>query len=63
MDHAELIAKMRGRIELCRRLAKTTTDPQTAQILQLMADENEQDIHKLEGEKTVITITPDKDLG
>ena len=63
MDHAELIAKMRGHIELCRRLAKTTTDPQTAQILQLMADENEQDIHKLEGEKTVITITPDKDLG
>ena len=62
MDHAELITKMRARIDLCRRLARTTTDAQTAQILSVMADEGEQDLHKLEGEKTVITITPDKSL-
>ena len=63
MDQTELIARMRGRIDMCRRLAKTTTDQRIADILMHMADDSEQDIDRLEGEKTVITITPDKSLG
>ena len=62
MDQTELIARMRRRIDMCRRLAKTTTDQRTADILMHMADDSEQDIDRLEG-KTVITITPDKSLG
>lgn len=46
----ELMAKMRGRIDQCRRLAKTTTDPRAAQILRQMADEGEADLKKLQAE-------------
>ena len=45
---AELIAKMRGRIDQCRRLAKSTTDPRAAEILRQMADEGEADLKKLQ---------------
>ena len=44
---AELIAKMRGRIDQCRRLARSTTDEHAARILQQMADEGEADLAKL----------------
>jgi hypothetical protein len=44
---AELAAKMRGRIDQCRRLAKSTTDPRAAEILRQMADEGEADLKKL----------------
>jgi hypothetical protein len=50
MDHVALIAKMRGRIDMCRRLAVTTTDPSTAEVLRQMADEGEQDLRKLQSE-------------
>jgi len=50
MDHFALIAKMRGRIEMCRRLAKSTTDARTADVLRQMADEGEQDMRKLQAE-------------
>lgn len=45
---AELIAKMRGRIDQCRRLAKSTTDARAAEILRQMADEGEADLRKLQ---------------
>ena len=52
MDRAELINKMRGRVEQCRRLAKGATDARTAQILNQMADEGEADILRLLDEAT-----------
>lgn len=62
MENAELIAKMRGRIDQCRRLAKSTTDQRTAQVLLQMAEEGERDVKKLEEEQIVITITPDQPI-
>ena len=45
-----VIANMRSRVELCRRLAKSTTDKQTAKVLNDMADEVEADIARLRAE-------------
>ncbi|MGN6850066.1 MAG: hypothetical protein ACTHJK_11435 [Sphingomicrobium sp.] len=42
---------MRARVEQCRRLARTTNDVRTAEILRQMADEVEVDIAKLESEQ------------
>lgn len=52
----DLIKKMRGRINQCRRLAASTTDGKTAKILLAMADEIETDVHRLmaEGDATKI---------
>ena len=47
MQQQELIAKMRGRVAQCRRLADATTDDRTAAILRAMADEAEADIMRL----------------
>lgn len=47
MKQDELIAKMRGRVEQCRRLARSTTDERTASVLNQMADEGEADIKRL----------------
>lgn len=47
MQRDELIAKMRRRVEQCRRLARSTTDERTARILSGMADEGEADIQRL----------------
>jgi hypothetical protein len=47
LEPDELIKKMRGRVEQCRRLARSTTDPRTAQVLNQMADEGEADIKRL----------------
>ncbi len=47
MEKNELIKKIRGRVEQCRRLAKSTTDAQTAKILNEMADEGEADIKRM----------------
>jgi len=47
MENAELIRKMRGRVEQCRRLARSTTDEHTCTILLQMADEGEADIQRL----------------
>ena len=38
---------MRQRIEMCRQLAKSTTDPKTAKILREMAAQGEIDLRQL----------------
>lgn len=52
MKTEDLIPKMRGRVEQCRRLARSTTDRETAAILNQMADEGEADIARLLAEKS-----------
>jgi hypothetical protein len=47
MNREQLIAKMRGRIEMCRRLAQSTTDQRTAETLRQMANEGERDLAEL----------------
>jgi len=42
-----LIATMRGRVEQCRRLARSINDPEAASVLRKMADEGEADIKRL----------------
>lgn len=44
MKRDELIKKIRGRVEMCRRLANSTTDQRTAETLRKMADEGDADI-------------------
>ena len=50
METAELIRKMRARVEQARRLAKYINDPRTTEALMQMAEEGEADIRKLEEE-------------
>lgn len=52
MEQNELIAKMRGRVDQCRRLADAATDTRTALTLRGMADEGEADIKRLLEEGT-----------
>jgi hypothetical protein len=47
MDQQELIAKIKARVEQCRRLAAATTDLRTAATLRGMADEGQADIERL----------------
>ena len=47
MKQAELIKRIRERIELCRRLAVETIDPRTADALIQMANEGEEDVQRL----------------
>ena len=47
MQRDELIEKMRSRVETCRRLADSITDPRTIDILNQMADEGDADIQRL----------------
>jgi hypothetical protein len=47
VEQQELIAKIKSRVEQCRRLASATTDPRTATTLRGMADEGEADIKRL----------------
>jgi hypothetical protein len=47
----DLIKKMRGRIDQCRRLAASTTDQKAARILLQMADEGEADVRRLIAER------------
>ena len=47
MDHQQLAENIRSRIALCRNLADTTHDPQTARALRDIADEGERDLAKL----------------
>ncbi len=55
---------MRGRIDQCRRLARTTTDERAARILGQMADEVEADLNRLLAEmaagpvKTIEIVPP-----
>jgi hypothetical protein len=50
----ELIAKMRGRVEQCRRLAQFINDPRTNEALLKMAEDGEADIRKLEAEEQAL---------
>lgn len=52
MERNELVAKMRQRVDQCRRLARDTTDERTAKILNQIADEGEADIARLLTEKS-----------
>lgn len=47
MEKAEIIKKMRGRVEQCLRLAASTTDQRTAQVLRQIAREGEADIKRM----------------
>ena len=47
MADKETIAKMASRVEQCRRLAKSTTDKRTRQVLLQMAQEGEADIARM----------------
>lgn len=47
MERDELIAKMRSRVAMCRRLADGTTDEKVAKTLRAMAEEGEADIARL----------------
>ena len=64
MDREQLIAHMRARIEKCRMLAKSTTDANTAQLLNQIADEGEADILALDSEPAEpVTIHLDPPAG
>jgi hypothetical protein len=45
------LTHMRQRIEMCRRLAKSTTDERTATVLREMAEQAEMDLNKLLAER------------
>jgi len=46
-----VIANMRSRVEMCRRLAARTHDREIAETLRRIADEGEADIRRLETEQ------------
>jgi hypothetical protein len=54
---AELIQKMRGRVEQCRRIAEMAHDPEMIRLLLQMAEEGEADIAKLEAELAAVSVT------
>jgi hypothetical protein len=58
MEQGELIRRMWGRVELCRKLAITTTDPQTADALIEMANEGEADIKRMLSERKASAGAP-----
>ena len=51
MTDPDPIQRMAQRVAQCRRLAATTTDRRTADILRQMADEGEQDMKRLKAER------------
>jgi len=55
MRDEEIIAKMRARVEQCRRLARWINDPKAAAILHSMADEGDEDIRRIEAESSMQT--------
>ena len=58
MNQTELIKRIRGRIELCRRLALDTTDPLTADALIQIANEGEEDLQRLVAAQTSSALEP-----
>ena len=48
-DDHQVIARMRHRVEQCRRLAAALTDKRACEVLLKMAEEGEADITRLEG--------------
>jgi hypothetical protein len=53
MEQAALLNNMRGRVEQCRRLAESSTDARTSEVLNRMADEGEADIKSLLAENSL----------
>jgi hypothetical protein len=51
MDEGELIAKMRARVEQCRRLADMTHNREMRETLLQIANDGEADIRKLEAQR------------
>ena len=49
MELEEIAAKMRERISLCRNLAASTADPNTAEALRKIAEDGQRDLDKLLG--------------
>ena len=47
-DDLQVIARMRHRVEQCRRLAAALTDKRASEVLLQMAEEGEADIRRLE---------------
>lgn len=47
MDLEMLADKMRQRVLLCRNLANSTSDPDTAQALHKIADDGQKDLDRL----------------
>jgi hypothetical protein len=43
----EILSNMMARVELCRRLARETTDKRTARALVIIADEGQADLETL----------------
>jgi hypothetical protein len=52
MQRDELIRKIRGRVEMCRKLATSVADNRTADTLRQIADEGEADITRLLAENS-----------
>jgi hypothetical protein len=50
MRRTEIVANIRGRMALCRRLSQTTSDPWAANALKKLVEEGERDIRRLETE-------------
>ncbi len=50
MKNEHVIAKMRQRVEQCRRLAAYTTDGHTRRVLNQMAGEAEADLRQLQAD-------------
>jgi hypothetical protein len=48
----DVLAHIRERVALARRLARSTTDREVARLLEIMADEGEADLRKLEQERS-----------
>jgi hypothetical protein len=57
----DIIANMRSRVERCRRLARGTTDEQTAATLMLMVEEGEADIARLLAKQAAANEGPQQD--
>ena len=51
MDDEELLAKMRARVEQCRRLADMTHNREMRETLLQIANDGEADIRKLEAQR------------
>ena len=51
VDNEELIAKMRARVEQCRRLADMTHNREMRETLLQIANDGEADIRKLEAQR------------
>jgi len=47
-DDLQVIARMRHRVEQCRRLAAALTDKRASEVLLQMAEKGEADIRRLE---------------